>query len=31
MSAGFRAEQWNRAKHVYDSILLVSVALYISA
>src|SRR5881392_4446304 len=31
MSAGFRAVQWNQAKLVYDSILLASVALYISA
>src|SRR5262245_30858464 len=31
MSAGFRAVQWNRAKLVYDGILLVSVTLYISA
>src|SRR6516165_4580107 len=31
MSAGFRAVQWNRAKLVYDGILLASVALYISA
>src|SRR5262245_37543829 len=31
MSAGFRAVQWNRAKLVYDSILLASVALYISS
>ena len=30
MSAGFRAVQWNRAKLVYDGILLASVALYIS-
>jgi nitrite reductase/ring-hydroxylating ferredoxin subunit/DMSO/TMAO reductase YedYZ heme-binding membrane subunit len=29
MSAGFRAVQWNRAKLVYDAILLVGVALYI--
>src|SRR5215831_12805300 len=31
MSAGFRAVQWNRANLVYDSILLASVALYISS
>ena len=31
MSAGFRAVQWNQPKLVYDSILLVSVALYISS
>src|SRR5262250_2641218 len=31
MSAGFRAVQWNQAKLVYDSILLASVALYISS
>src|SRR5438445_9283155 len=31
MSAGFRAVQWNRAKLVYDGILLASVTLYISA
>jgi nitrite reductase/ring-hydroxylating ferredoxin subunit/DMSO/TMAO reductase YedYZ heme-binding membrane subunit len=29
MSAGFRAVQWNRAKLVYDAILLAAVALYI--
>ncbi len=29
MSAGFRAVQWNRAKLVYDAILLAGVALYI--
>ena len=29
MSAGFRAVQWNRAKFVYDAILLAAVALYI--
>jgi len=29
MSVGFRAVQWNRAKLVYDAILLVGVALYI--
>jgi DMSO/TMAO reductase YedYZ heme-binding membrane subunit len=29
MSAGFRAVQWNRAKVVYDVILLAAVALYI--
>jgi nitrite reductase/ring-hydroxylating ferredoxin subunit/DMSO/TMAO reductase YedYZ heme-binding membrane subunit len=29
MSAGFRAVQWNRAKVVYDTILLAGVALYI--
>jgi hypothetical protein len=28
MSAGFRAVQWNRAKVVYDGILLAGVALY---
>ena len=28
MSAGFRAVQWNRAKLVYDAILLAGVALY---
>ncbi len=31
MSAGFRAVQWNRAKVVYDGILLAGVALYIGA
>ena len=31
MSAGFRAVQWNRAKLVYDGILLVGVVLYIGA
>ena len=31
MSAGFRAVQWNQAKHVYDSILLASVALILFA
>src|SRR2546427_13227684 len=31
MSAGFRAVQWNRAKLVYDGILLAGVPLYISA
>ncbi len=31
MSAGFRAVQWNRAKLVYDGILLAGVALYIGA
>ena len=31
MSAAFRAVQWNRAKLVYDGILLAGVALYISA
>jgi nitrite reductase/ring-hydroxylating ferredoxin subunit/DMSO/TMAO reductase YedYZ heme-binding membrane subunit len=30
MSVGFRAVQWNRAKLVYDGILLVGVAAYIS-
>jgi DMSO/TMAO reductase YedYZ heme-binding membrane subunit/nitrite reductase/ring-hydroxylating ferredoxin subunit len=30
MSAGFQAVQWNRAKIVYDIILVVSVALYIA-
>jgi nitrite reductase/ring-hydroxylating ferredoxin subunit/DMSO/TMAO reductase YedYZ heme-binding membrane subunit len=30
MSVGFRAVQWNRAKLVYDGILLGSVALYIA-
>jgi nitrite reductase/ring-hydroxylating ferredoxin subunit/DMSO/TMAO reductase YedYZ heme-binding membrane subunit len=29
MSAGFRAVQWNRAKLVYDAILIVGVVLYI--
>jgi nitrite reductase/ring-hydroxylating ferredoxin subunit/DMSO/TMAO reductase YedYZ heme-binding membrane subunit len=29
MSAGFRAVQWNRAKLVYDAILVAAVALYI--
>jgi nitrite reductase/ring-hydroxylating ferredoxin subunit/DMSO/TMAO reductase YedYZ heme-binding membrane subunit len=29
MSAGFRAVQWNRAKLVYDGLLLAGVALYI--
>jgi hypothetical protein len=29
MSAGFRAVQWNRAKLVYDGILLAGVTLYI--
>jgi nitrite reductase/ring-hydroxylating ferredoxin subunit/DMSO/TMAO reductase YedYZ heme-binding membrane subunit len=29
MSAGFRAVQWNRAKLLYDAILLAGVALYI--
>jgi DMSO/TMAO reductase YedYZ heme-binding membrane subunit len=31
MSAAFRAVQWNRAKLVYDGILLAGVALYINA
>src|SRR5262245_32063614 len=31
MSVGFRAVQWNRAKFVYDAILLAGVALYIGA
>jgi len=31
MSAGFRAVQWNRAKLVYDAILLAAVVLYIVA
>jgi nitrite reductase/ring-hydroxylating ferredoxin subunit/DMSO/TMAO reductase YedYZ heme-binding membrane subunit len=31
MSSAFRAVQWNRAKLVYDGILLTGVALYISA
>src|SRR5256884_1720986 len=31
MSAGFRAVQWNRAKLVYDGILLAAVVLYIGA
>ena len=31
MSAGFRAVQWNRAKLVYDAILLAGVALFIGA
>ena len=31
MSAGFRAVQWNRAKLVYDGILLAGVVLYIGA
>jgi DMSO/TMAO reductase YedYZ heme-binding membrane subunit len=30
MSVGFRAVQWNRAKLIYDGILLVAVALYIA-
>ena len=29
MSAGFRAVQWNRAKLVYDGLLLAAVALYV--
>jgi nitrite reductase/ring-hydroxylating ferredoxin subunit/DMSO/TMAO reductase YedYZ heme-binding membrane subunit len=29
MSAGFRAVQWNRAKLVYDAVLVAGVALYI--
>lgn len=29
MSAGFRAVQWNRAKIIYDAVLLVAVALYL--
>lgn len=29
MSAGFRAVQWNRAKLVYDGVLLAGVTLYI--
>lgn len=29
MSVGFQAVQWNRAKYVYDAILLAGVALYI--
>ena len=31
MSAAFRAVQWNRAKLVYDAVLVTGVALYISA
>ena len=31
MSAGFCAVQWNRAKLVYDGILLAGVVLYIGA
>src|SRR2546423_12557606 len=31
MSAGFRAVQWNRAKLVYEGILLAAVVLYIGA
>src|SRR5215470_9032394 len=31
MSAGFRAVQWNRAKLVYDGILLAAVVLYLGA
>jgi nitrite reductase/ring-hydroxylating ferredoxin subunit/DMSO/TMAO reductase YedYZ heme-binding membrane subunit len=31
MSTGFRAVQWNRAKLVYDAILLAGVALYIGS
>ncbi|HXW26832.1 MAG TPA: Rieske 2Fe-2S domain-containing protein [Xanthobacteraceae bacterium] len=31
MSVGFRAVQWNRAKFVYDGILIAGVALYIGA
>jgi nitrite reductase/ring-hydroxylating ferredoxin subunit/DMSO/TMAO reductase YedYZ heme-binding membrane subunit len=31
MSVGFRAVQWNRAKLVYDAILLAGVALFIGA
>jgi nitrite reductase/ring-hydroxylating ferredoxin subunit/DMSO/TMAO reductase YedYZ heme-binding membrane subunit len=31
MSAGFQAVQWNRAKLVYDAVLLAGVALYIGA
>jgi nitrite reductase/ring-hydroxylating ferredoxin subunit/DMSO/TMAO reductase YedYZ heme-binding membrane subunit len=31
MSTGFRAVQWNRAKLVYDAILLAGVAIYIGA
>src|ERR1700742_488899 len=31
MSAGFGAVQWNRAKLVYDSILLASVTFYITS
>ena len=30
MSAGFRAVQWNRAKLVYDAILVAGVTLYIA-
>jgi nitrite reductase/ring-hydroxylating ferredoxin subunit/DMSO/TMAO reductase YedYZ heme-binding membrane subunit len=30
MSVGFRAVQWNRAKLVYDAVLVVGVALYIA-
>ena len=29
MSVGFRAVQWNRAKLVYDAIVLVAIALYL--
>jgi nitrite reductase/ring-hydroxylating ferredoxin subunit/DMSO/TMAO reductase YedYZ heme-binding membrane subunit len=31
MSAGFRAVQWNRDKLIYDGVLLVAVALFLSA
>lgn len=31
MSAGYRAVQWNRAKLIYDAILLAGVSAYISA
>jgi nitrite reductase/ring-hydroxylating ferredoxin subunit/DMSO/TMAO reductase YedYZ heme-binding membrane subunit len=31
MSAGFRAVQWNRDKLVYDAIVLVGIALYVTA
>jgi nitrite reductase/ring-hydroxylating ferredoxin subunit/DMSO/TMAO reductase YedYZ heme-binding membrane subunit len=31
MSVGFQAVQWNRAKYIYDAILLVSVAVYLIA
>ena len=30
MSVGFRAVQWNRAKRVYDGILLAAVALFLA-
>jgi hypothetical protein len=30
MSVGFRAVQWNRAKLIYDAIVLLAIALYLS-